>query len=90
MDWGANAQAFLTVAVTGLALLLSAVSLLSFRRLRNRRALLIGLGFLAFAGKGGYLTYAAIQSLGDETWVTVVAVLDLVILALLYLAIRAK
>ena len=90
MDWGANAEAFLTVAVLGLSILLAVVSGVSYRRLRNSRALLISLGFLGFAGKGAFLVGAALQSRGTEPWITVVASFDLVILVLLYLSIRTR
>jgi len=90
VDVQANLEVFLSIGVLGVALLLGAVALLSYTRLHNQRALLIALGLLVFAAKGAYLVWAALQSRGTETWIVPVAGLDLLVLALLYLAIRTR
>lgn len=86
----ANVQAFAAIATTGLAALLAFVSFLSYKRLKNKRALFIGSGFVAFALKGVYLIVLAERIRGAETWVLWVALFDLAILLLLYLAIRSR
>lgn len=90
MTWLANVEAFLAVAVAGVSAVLAGVSGISYRRLHNPRAALVGFGFLTFTGKGGYLFYAAYGSRGTEPWITIVALFDLLILLLLYLSIRIR
>ena len=90
VDVRANLEIFLAVAVLGFALLQGVVAALSYHRLRNRRPLLIALGFFAFAAKGAYLTAVAWQTRGTEDWVLIVGLLDLSILLFLYLAIRGR
>jgi hypothetical protein len=90
IDWTANAEVALAVMVTGLAAILGLVSFLSYRRLHNPRALMIALGFAAFFAKGLYLVNAAYDSRGLQTWVLAVAAFDLLILLLLYFAIRNR
>ena len=90
VDWAANAEAFSTVAVTGFSLILSTVAILSYRRLRNRRALLIASAFLIFAGKGLLLTFVSFQSRGTEPLILPMAGLDLLILLFLYLSMRVR
>lgn len=86
----ANIEVFLSVAVTGFALLQSGVGLMSYRRLRNPRILLITLGFLMFTLKGAYLVYASYQSRGTQEWILPVGLLDLLTLLLLYLSVRNR
>lgn len=89
-DLQANVEIFLALTVLGLALVQGIVGALSYSRLRNRRLLLIALGFFAFAAKGALLTREALASQGTSTWLIPVALLDLTILVLLYLAVRAR
>lgn len=84
----ANLEIFGAVAVCGLGLILGAVSLVSYRRLRNPRALLIGSAFLVFAAKGAWLIRESWLERGGEDWLLPVALMDLAILALLYAALR--
>lgn len=86
----ANVEAFAAVAATGIAVVLAVVSFLSYQRLRNRRALFIGLAFVGFAAKGVYLILEANRTRGEESWVMWVAIADLVILLMLYFAIRSR
>lgn len=86
----ANIEVFLSVAVVGFALLQFLVGLMSFRRLRNPRILLITLGFLMFSLKGAYLVYAAYQSRGTQEWILPVGLLDLLTLLLLYFSVRNR
>lgn len=84
----ANLEIFATASVLGIGLILFAVSLISYSRLRNTRALLVGLGFLVLAAKGAYLTTVSWETRGTEGWVLTVALFDLVLALLLYFAIR--
>lgn len=86
----ANVEMFAAVVVTGLALLLAFVSFASYRRLRHRAALLIGLAFVAFLAQGLWLVQQAYRLRGSEAWVSIVAIFDLLVLALLYLALRLR
>lgn len=86
----ANAQMFAAIAVTGLAALLAFVSFLSYQRLKNKRALFIGSGFVAFLLKGVYLIVMAERVRGAEDWVLWVALFDLAIILLMYLAIKSR
>jgi hypothetical protein len=86
----ANIEAFLSVSVVGFALLQFLVGLLSFRRFRNPRILLITLGFLMFSLKGAYLVYAAYLSRGTQAWILPVGLLDLLTLLLLYFSVRNR
>ena len=90
VDWAANAEVFSTVAVTGLSLILATIAILSYRRLRNKRALLIASAFLIFAGKGLLLTFASFQSRGTEPLILRTAGFDLLILLFLYLSMRVR
>ena len=83
-------EAFLAVAVVGFALLQFLVGLMSYRRLRNPRILLITLGFLMFSLKGAYLVYASYQSRGTQAWILPVGLLDLLTLLLLYFSVRNR
>lgn len=85
-----NLAMFSAVAVLGLSVVLAGVSLLSYQRLRHKRALLIGLAFLAFAGKGVYLSNQAWEARGALEWLLPVSLLDLLALVLLYLALRLR
>jgi hypothetical protein len=86
----ANVQVFGAVVVLGGGLVLAAVSLVSYQRLRNIRALLIGLGFLGMAAKGGFLLWSAWQSGGSATWVLPMALLDMWVLIAFYTAMRKR
>lgn len=86
----ANLEIFACISVVGLAIILTIVSAISYRRLRHPRALFIGWSFLIFAVKGGYLVSRSVELRGSEPWVLTVALMDLVILALLYLALRIR
>ncbi len=86
----ANFEVFSAVAVLGLALLLAGVALLSYHRLRHARALWIGVAFLVFAAKGAYLLRESWASRGSEGWLLPVAAADLLVLLLLYLALRIR
>lgn len=86
----ANLQAFAAISVIGVAGLLAFVSFLSFKRLRNKRAIFIGSGFVVFLLKGVYLLVMAERIRGSEPWVLWVALFDLVIILLLYLAIKSR
>lgn len=68
----------------------AAVSLLSYQRLKNRRAFLIGVGFLTFGAKGVFLVANSWATRGTTSWILPVAALDLLILLLLYFAIRSR
>lgn len=89
-DLQANVEIFLALTVLGLALIQAIVGLLSYGRLRNRRLLLIAVGFLAFALKGAYLTVEALASQGTTYWIVPLAGLDVAILVLLYFAVRSR
>lgn len=86
----ANVEAAVVVAVAGFALLMTGVSLYSYKRLRSARPLLIATAFFAFAGKGVWLVVRSLSSRGAEDWILTVAVADLVILLLMYLAIKKR
>lgn len=88
MDWAANAEAFSTVAVKGFSLILLTVSMPSYRRLRNRRALLMASAFLIFAVKGLLLTFVMSPSPRTEPLTLPMAVFDPLILLFLYPSIR--
>lgn len=81
---------FAAVSVSGLAFLLAIVSGISWWRLRNRRALFIGVGFVAFGAKGVYLVARAYELRGSEPFLLVTALFDLAILVFLYLALRIR
>lgn len=86
----ANLEAFLAVAVLGLALLLAVLGFISYRRIGHARILFISWGFLAFAVKGAYLLSAAWESRGDASWILPTAILDAVTLGFLYVALRVR
>lgn len=86
----ANVEIFLALTVLGLAAIQGVVGTLSYSRLKNRRLLLVSLSFFAFALKGLYLTREALMSQGTSSWIVPLALLDLVILLLLYLAVRSR
>ncbi|MBI2078263.1 MAG: hypothetical protein HYT80_07845 [Euryarchaeota archaeon] len=90
VDVQANLEVFLAVGVLGIGVLLGAIALLSYLRLRNPRALLIATGLAVFAVKGAYLVFASLESRGTEPWIVPVAAFDLGILAFLYLALRTR
>lgn len=88
VDWRANLEIFSAVGVLGISLLLLAIALVSYGRLRSPRALLVGLGFLVLAVKGAYLTVVSWGTRGSQDWVLTTALLDLALALLLYFAIR--
>jgi hypothetical protein len=88
VDWTANAEIFATVSVLGIGVILALIAAISYQRLRNPRSLLIGLGFLTLALKGGYMTMVSWQSRGAHEWLLPIALLDLVLALLFYSAIR--
>lgn len=88
MDVQANLEMFAAASVLGIGLILFAVSFIAYARLRNARALLVGLGFLVLAVKGAYLTSISWQTRGTEGWVMTMALFDLALALLLYFAIR--
>lgn len=90
VDVYANLEIFLAISVLGFALIQAVVSLVSYQRLRNQRAFLIGVGFLAFAAKGAYLVVNSWTTRGESDWILPVAALDLLILLLLYFAVRSR
>lgn len=88
VDWYANLEIFAAASVLGIGLLLLAVALVSWSRLRSTRSLLVAGGFLVLAIQGAYLTAASWNTRGTQGWVLVMAGLDLLLALLLYFAIR--
>lgn len=86
----ANLEFFATLSVLGVAAILAAVSLLSYRRLRHPRAFFIGLGFVVIAVEGAWLVGESYRLRGSEAWLLTVALFNLVALLFLYLALRIK
>jgi uncharacterized membrane protein YfcA len=87
----ANLEMFAAVASTGVALLMAVVSFISWWRLRNPRALYITLAFVFFVVKGLYVSITAYRLRATrEDWILWTAVLDLVVLLMLYMAIRRR
>lgn len=84
----ANLEIFAAASVLGIGLILFAISIISYSRLRNPRVLLVGLAFLVLAANGAYLTSVSWQTRGTEDWVLTMASLDLALALLLYFATR--
>lgn len=87
----ANLAVASAILLTGLSMLLMAVGLVSYLRLRHSRLLWVTLGFLGMAAQGLYLSVLAYQdraaiAAGDQA-ITTLAIVNLVIVFALYLAV---
>ncbi|MFP4000550.1 MAG: hypothetical protein ACLFSM_04560 [Thermoplasmata archaeon] len=75
--------------LTVLALVLSVISILAYRRSRKKKLILVSIAFILFFVKGLWLSYALFD-IPKEAWgsfLIPVAVVDCLILILLYLSI---
>lgn len=79
-------ELYLRGLVTGFALLLTAVSLLAYRRSPNRRLLFVAGALALFAVSGGLMVYAAFDAAFAAQLVLWLTVLMVAILVLLYLS----
>lgn len=82
-----NVTVFLALLTLGLALLLLAVSALSWWRLRNPRLLAVTAGFALLAGKSGWTSWQAVTLREPQM---VAAGLDALILVAFYLAVAKR
>lgn len=78
--------------LVGFSLILLVVSLVSYRRTKNARLLLVSAAFFIFFIKGIFLVAGAVFALTiqESSELLVMVLLNLVILLLLYLAIAIK
>lgn len=84
-------ETFLTILLAGLALLLFAVSMLSYRRVGSVKILLVSLAFLVFFIKALILIGALmIGSWNDWGMRWELLLLDVMVIVLLYLSIARK
>lgn len=83
----ANVSVFLAVLTLALAGLLCVVSAISYRRLASPRLLYVTAAFLVLVVKGGYALYqVAVLQVADVPG----SVLDLAVIALLYLSVAKR
>lgn len=82
-----NVTVFLALLTFGLALLLLAVSALSWWRLRGVRLAAVAGGFAALSAKSGYVAWSAIASREPQI---VIAALDALVLALFYASVAKR
>lgn len=82
-----NVGVALAVALVGFGLLLAAVSLVSWTRLRKAKLLVVGGAFLVLALKGGL---ALAQAWGDRTVDLASVGLDAAVLAFLYASVSMR
>lgn len=79
-------ELYLRFLVAGLSLLLAVVAVLAYRRSPNRRLLFVAGALGLFVAVGGAMVYAAFEPSFGEHLLLVLTVLDVGILALLYLS----
>ncbi len=78
--------------LTTLALVLSVISILAYRRSKKGKLLIVSIAFILFFVKGVWLTYS-LFNIPRESWdpfLIPVAVLDCLILVLLYISILKR
>ncbi len=93
-DLAANLAVASAIVLSGLSLLLLAVGVVSYTRLRHGRLLWVNLAFLIMAGQGTYLTLLAYKdraaiAAGDLS-VTTLAFVNLGVVLALYLAVLKR
>lgn len=91
----ANVAVAVSVALTGLSVLLLVIGLASYQRVRNAKLLWVSLAFVGFAAKGLYFTLDAYRRRGELAAagldaMTFLAAVDLAIVAALYLAVLKR
>lgn len=94
-EWMANVAVGAAILLAGLGLLLSLVAGLSFKRLGSARLLWVALAFLGLAVQGVYLAVLAYTRRADVAAGTagefpILAVANLVVVFLLYLAVLKR
>ncbi|MCK5548499.1 MAG: hypothetical protein KAI64_05765 [Thermoplasmata archaeon] len=84
--------AFLTGCLIGFSLILLIVSVVSYRRMKSARLLLVSAAFLIFFLKGLFLFAALVvlQSVAESAELAVMLVLDMIVLLFLYFAIAKR
>ena len=80
---------FLTVCILGFSTVMTIVSVLSYLRIGNRKLLMVGGGFVVMAAKGLILGLGIFEIV-EFTQSTPLMVLDMGILAFLYLAVASR
>ena len=80
---------FLTVCMLGFSVVMTLVSGLSYLRIGNKKLLMVGGGFLVMALKGVMLGIGILEIV-DFTQSTPLMVLDMGVLAFLYLAVATR
>ncbi|UCD91687.1 MAG: hypothetical protein JSV43_05410 [Methanobacteriota archaeon] len=84
-------EAFLVILLAGLSMLLFVVSLVSYRRMGNKRFLLISLAFLLFFIKALVLISSILMNRWEELGMKAeFLVLDVIIVVMFYLSIATK
>lgn len=90
----ANVAVAVSVALTGLSVLLLVIGLASYQRVRNAKLLWVSLAFVGFAAKGLYFTLDAYRRRGELAAeldvMPLLAAVDLAIVAALYLAVLKR
>ncbi len=84
-------ETFLAVLLAGLSFLLFAVSVLSYRRVKNVKILFVSIAFLLFFIKALVLLVSVISNTWDEfgmRWELLL--LDVIVIVMLYLSIARK
>ncbi len=86
MIWYSPLYNILLASMTVLSLFLTVVSILAYRRSKNKKLLYVSGAFLLFLGKGLWLSYNSFivsLSSNNDIWIPVLA-LDMVILVIFY------
>jgi hypothetical protein len=84
-------ETFLVILLAGLAMLLFVVSLISYRRVKNKKILLISIAFLLFFIKALLLITSILANTWSEFGMRAeLLIFDVIIVVMLYLSIAMK